>query len=75
MGRFLVMSGPYPGHLAPMIPIVRKLLERSHEVVWITGRAYQKRVENTGAKFHPLPKDIDPGEVEVYEFYPKLKEL
>ena len=75
MARFLVMTGPYPGHLAPVIPIVRKLLERGHEVVWITGRAYQKKVENTGATFHPLPKEIDPGETEVYDFYPKLKEL
>ena len=75
MGRFLVMTGPYPGHLAPMIPIVQRLLECQHEVVWITGRKYQEKVENTGAKFHPLPKDIDPEEVEVYDFYPRLKEL
>ncbi len=75
MGRFLVMTGPYPGHLAPMIPIVQRLLECKHEVVWITGRNYQEKVEATGATFHPLPKDIDPGEVEAYDFYPKLKEL
>ena len=75
MRCFLVMTGPYPGHLAPMIPIVQRLLESKHEVVWITGRRYQEKVENTGARFHPLPKDIDPGEVEVYDFYPKLKEL
>lgn len=75
MARFLVMTGPYPGHLAPTIPIVRELIDHRHEVVWITGRRYREKVENTGARFHPLPKEIDPGETEVYDFYPKLKEL
>ncbi len=75
MARFLVMTGPYPGHLAPTVPIVRELVDNGHEVVWITGRSYRQKVESTGARFHPLPKDIDPGEMEVYDFYPELKEL
>ncbi|MHC4117410.1 MAG: glycosyltransferase [Planctomycetota bacterium] len=75
MARFLVMTGPYPGHLAPTVPIIRKLIERGHEAAWITGRAYREKVENAGARFHPLPKEIDPGRMEVYDFYPRLKEL
>ena len=75
MAHFLVMTGPYRGHLEPMAPIVRRLIERRHEVVWITGRTYQEKVESTGAGFHPLPEEIDPGEMEVYDFHPKLAEL
>ena len=75
MARFLFMIGPYPGHLAPTMPIVRKLVEREHEVVWITGRYYSEKVKSTGARFHPLPEESDPDGMEIYDFHPKLKEL
>lgn len=75
MARFLITTGPYPGHIAPSLPIARKLIERGHEVVWITGRQYKEKVETVGARFHPLPKESDPNEVEIYNFYPKLKKL
>jgi len=75
MGRFLITTGPYPGHVTPSMPIVRKLIERGHEVVWMTGRQYREKVEATGARFHPLPKESDPGGMEIYDFYPELKEL
>jgi MGT family glycosyltransferase len=75
MARFIIMTGPYPGHVAPTIPIVRKLVGRGHEVVWITGRAYQDKVETIRAKFHPLPKENDPNGMEVYDWHPSLKKL
>jgi UDP:flavonoid glycosyltransferase YjiC (YdhE family) len=75
MARFLIMTVPYPGHLAPCLPIVRKLVERGHEVVWITGREFEASVEDTGARFHPLPKENDPNGMEVYDFHPELKNL
>lgn len=75
MGRFLITTGPYPGHVTPSMPIVRKLIERGHEVVWMTGRQYREKVEATGARFYPLPKESDPGGMEIYDFYPELKEL
>jgi len=75
MARFLIMTGPYPGHVTPTIPIARKLVERGHEVVWITGRLYRDKVETIGARFHPLPKELDPNGIEFYDFRPKLKEL
>ena len=75
MARFLMMTGPYPGHLAPCIPIARKIVERGHDVVWITGREYEENVEDTGARFHPLPKDSDPNGMEIYDWHPELKKL
>ena len=75
MSKFLMMTGPYAGHVAPSLPIARKLVERGHEVVWITGREYKTKVEAAGARFHPLPKESDPDGREVYEFYPELKKL
>ena len=75
MARFLITTDPSVGHVTPCMPIARKLVERGHEVVWITGRMYRERIETTGARFHSLPKEIDPGEMEIYEFYPQMKEL
>ena len=75
MARFLITTGPYPGHIAPSLPIAWKLIEGGHEVVWITGRQYKEKVETIGARFHPLPKESDPNEMETYDFYPELKKL
>ena len=75
MARFLMKTDAAFGHVLPTIPIARKLVERGHEVAWITGKKYREKVESTGARFHPLPKEIDPGEMEYYDFYPEVKEL
>jgi len=75
MARFLMMTQPYPGHVTPSAPIARKLVERGHEIVWIAGRRFQEKVEATGARFHPLPKERDPNEMEVYDFHPELKDV
>ena len=75
MARFLMWTGAAIGHVTPSMPIARKLVERGHEVVWITGREYKAKVEATGARFHPLPKENDPNGMEVYDFHPELKKL
>ncbi|MFH1882906.1 MAG: glycosyltransferase [Planctomycetota bacterium] len=75
MARFLIMTGAALGHVTPCMPIARKLVERGHEVLWITGRRYKEKVEATGARFHPLPKESDPNGMEIYDFHPELKQL
>ena len=64
MARFLIKTDAAIGNVMPTMPIARMLVEREHEVVWITGRKYKEKVETTGARFHPLPQEIDPGEME-----------
>jgi MGT family glycosyltransferase len=68
-------TGAVPGHVTPCAPIARRLVDRGHEVLWITGRHYQEDVEATGAQFHPYPEELDPGAMEIYDFYPELKAL
>jgi len=75
MARFLMATDPSVGHVTPCMAIARKLVERGHEIVWITGRQYKEKVEATGARFHPLPKESDPNGMEICDFYPELKEL
>jgi len=68
-------TGAVPGHIAPSVPIAQKLVERGHEVVWITGRQYRGEIEATGARFCPFPEDLDPNGMDTYDFYPELKVL
>ena len=75
MFRFLFTTGTGTGHVNPVLPVVRTLVDRGHEVVWITGRAYQAKVEATGASFHPFPKTIDTSLVGMYEFFPEYAKL
>ncbi|MEJ2733021.1 MAG: glycosyltransferase [Anaerolineae bacterium] len=71
MFRFLFTTGTGTGHVNPVLPVVSTLVERGHEVVWITGRAYEAKVEATGARFHPFPEAIDTSLVGMYEFFPE----
>ncbi len=73
MNRIIILALPVEGHFNPFIPIVVKLVERGHQVMFITGSIFKERVEKTGAIFHPLPVKLDPGDQEMYDFYPGLK--
>jgi UDP:flavonoid glycosyltransferase YjiC (YdhE family) len=52
MARILVASIPVVGHLNPLVPIVRALCARGHEVAWYTGAKYRAKVEATGARWY-----------------------
>ena len=73
MKQIIILATPVEGHFNPFIPIVVKLVERGHKVMFITGRVFKERVEKTGAIFHPIPVKLDPGDQEMYDFYPELK--
>lgn len=75
MANYLFMSAPVTGLVHHVLPIAGFLVEAGHQVVWITGRKYQSKVERTGARFHPLPEAMDPKEQEPYDFYPALRNL
>jgi UDP:flavonoid glycosyltransferase YjiC (YdhE family) len=42
------------GHVNPLRPIARALVERGHSVRWYTGEQYRATVEETGARFVPM---------------------
>ncbi len=75
MSKIIILATPVEGHFNPFIPIVSMFVKRGHDIVFITGRKFQERVINTGAKFIPLPERWDPGEKEVYDMFPELKKL
>lgn len=59
MARFLVGTIPAIGHINPALPIARTLVERGHDVWWYTGKAFQTKVEATGAHFVPIKTGFD----------------
>ncbi|MBE9028917.1 glycosyl transferase [filamentous cyanobacterium LEGE 11480] len=54
MARFLIGTIPVIGHVTPAIPIARQLIQQGHEVCWYTGKAFQAKVEATGATYLPM---------------------
>lgn len=71
MARFLIVTMPVPGHVAPFAPVVRRLTDAGHEVVWYTSHHYQKAVERTGAVLAPLRSALDFGDGEFDVHFPE----
>lgn len=59
MTRFLIGTIAAAGHVNPALPIVRRLVERGHEVWWYTGRGLKQKVEMTGARHISIQRGID----------------
>lgn len=59
MARFLIGTIAAAGHINPALPVVRKLVERGHEVWWYTGQGFKAKVEATGAHHVPIRRGID----------------
>jgi len=74
MSKIVILAEATEGHFNPFVPIIKRFVARGHQVVCITGTSFKKRVENTGAAFHPLPRQWDPGDQDVYDFFPILKQ-
>jgi UDP:flavonoid glycosyltransferase YjiC (YdhE family) len=66
MARIIVGSVPVVGHINPLVPVVRALCARGHDVRWYTGNKYRSKVEATGAQFvgPTHARDYDDAEIE-----------
>ncbi len=59
MSRLLLASTPAQGHTAPLLVVARHLVDRGHEVVFLTTAHYARRVADTGAQFVALSPEGD----------------
>lgn len=73
MSKIIILIEPADGHFNPFVPIITQLIVQGHEIVCITGSHFKQRVEQLGVSFSPLPTQWDPGEQDVYDFFPELK--
>lgn len=51
MARILIGSVPVRGHINPLLPLAARMVERGHEVVWITHAKFRGAIEATGGAF------------------------
>ena len=71
----LIATSPYSGHVAPLAPIARVLVDRGHHVRWCTGREFTDQVKATGAVFEPMDLATDPDGRAIDEVYPERAAL
>ena len=55
MARIAVLSVPAYGHLNPVLPIVRRLVERGHQVTVYNEASFEPLIRTTGADFAAYP--------------------
>src|SRR5437868_7212334 len=70
MARILVGSVPVVGHINPLVPVVRALCARGHEVRWYTGAKYRSKIEATGARFAPWTQARDYDDARIERDFP-----
>lgn len=65
--KLLVYVAPAHGHVNPLLPTLRELVSRGHEVLVFVTREFEPAIHRTGATFRPLddgfglPERLAPG--------------
>ena len=75
MARILVGSIPAAGHVNPLVPVVRALRARGHEVRWYAGRKFRPKVEASGATFVPITNARDYNDAALERDFPERARL
>jgi hypothetical protein len=70
MARILVASIPVVGHVNPLVPVVRAVCARGHEVRRYTGAKYRSKVEAVGAQFVGLTHARDHDDAQIEGAFP-----
>ncbi|UNX54135.1 glycosyltransferase [Georgenia sp. TF02-10] len=59
MSSLLLCSTPVHGHVTPLLTVSSALVAAGHDVRFLTGARYRRAVEQTGARWVPLPAEAD----------------
>lgn len=73
MSRFLFASIPIPAHTTNPLPFAARLIERGHEVLWYSGRAFHDRIAAVGATPLPYRTATDWGDGDAFDAFPQLR--
>src|SRR5690349_18377239 len=75
MSRILICTHPITGHVNPALVIVRKLIERGHEVRFYTGAKFKAKVEAAGAQYVPMTRAYDYDDADLSTAFPERAAL
>lgn len=70
MARILVGTVPDNAHVTPMLPLVRALVARGHDVRWYGGATYRPRIAATGATYLPMIAARDYDDFDINGAFP-----
>lgn len=70
MLSLLLCSTPVHGHVTPLLAVARSLVSDGHDVRFLTGARYRRAVEQTGARWMPLPAAADFDDSDVDAAFP-----
>jgi len=73
--KVLMASTPATGHLNPLIAITTFLIEDGHEVLFLSGTACRRRIEQSKATFHALPGEADVDLRDLPSVAPELRSI
>jgi MGT family glycosyltransferase len=59
VAEILIAACPPVGHVAPLLNVARGLVNRGHDVTFLTSARYAGKIRATGATPHPLPYGAD----------------
>src|SRR5919107_1362040 len=59
MNRILIGTMPFVGHVNPLLPIARELVDGGHDVRWYTGGQFREKIEALGARYVPMPNAVE----------------
>jgi hypothetical protein len=57
--KVLAVCVPVAGHVTPLLPLLRSMVDSGDEVVVATGEAVADAVTKSGARVHPVPGGLD----------------
>jgi hypothetical protein len=75
MSRFLFSTMPIPGHVAPIAPVARTLIERGHDVIWYGSKYHADAIVRSGASFRPIRSTVDYGDGEYDKLFSGRRNL
>src|SRR5262245_30087896 len=73
--RVLFTATPGWGHIHPMVPLARALLERGHEVLWATGADACERLGREGFRTAAAGLGEREAMAELYQRFPEIQSL
>ena len=56
--KIVFFMTPAYGHVLPVLPIVKKLIESGHNIICYCTPAFKSRIENTGASYREYDKEF-----------------
>jgi len=70
MTRVLLAAPPIYGHVSSVLGVARGLVARGFTVDVLTGAKYRDAVASAGARFLPLPAEVDFDDADLDAFLP-----